>query len=206
MVKKQLAVARNREDLLKSPALGKLNALFRLFKDRFGTSGFTVISPDYVNIFSTQRTSLGSKSLIAGQRLDLLNRVFQGEAVMVPPVWSEVEQGLLSEDSTGSKPTMFFVAPVKDDDGDVIAALSHQIEPTDDFTRLTQLGRMGKTGETYAFDSYGRLLSESRFDEELSEIGLLDKGQRGILTIWLRDPGGNIMQGYTPWYRGTSSR
>ena len=198
LVEKQLTVPRNRWDLLKSPTLSELNALFRLFKDRFGTSDFTIISPDFFNIASKQSNTLGSKNLIAGQRLDLLNRVFQGEAVMVPPVWSEVVQGFLSEDSTGSKPTMFFVAPIKNDDGDVIAALSHQIDPTDDFTRLTQLGRMGKTGETYAFDSYGRLLSESRFDKELSEIGLLDKGQSGILTLWLRDPGGNMMQGFTP--------
>ena len=119
-----------------------------------------------------QDSRLGTKNVIAGQRLDLLLRVFQGEALMVPPVWSEPKADLNSEDSAGGRPTMFFVAPVKNNAGEVIAAVSHQIEPADDFTRLAQLGRMGKTGETYAFDSYGRLLSESRFDEALRQFGL----------------------------------
>ena len=182
LVENQLAVPRTKKDLLNSPALAELNEMFRLVKDRFDTSDFYVISPDFINIAGTQAMKLGARNLIAGQRLDLLNRVFQGEAVMVPPVWSEAELGFHTDDTTGSQPIMFFMAPIKNDEGEIIAAMAHQIEPTDDFTRLTQLGRMGKTGETYAFDNYGRLLSESRFDEEISKIGLLAEGQRGILT------------------------
>ena len=198
LVEKQLAVPRNQSDLLKSPSLQELNEMFRLVKDRFDKSDFKIIAPDFLTIASTQAKTLGVKNLIAGQRLDLLNRVFKGEAVMVPPVWSEVEEGLLDENSRGGKPTMFFMAPIKTQTGEVIAAIAHQIEPTDDFTRLAQLGRMGKSGETYAFDNFGRLMSESRFDEELRKIGLIEEGQRGILTVWLRDPGGNLLAGYTP--------
>ena len=197
-VERQLTVPPRREDLVTSPALNKLRDMFGLIEDRFETSDFIIISPDLINIASMKNSHLGSKHLIAGQRLDLLNRVYQGEAVMVPPVWSEVEHGLLSEDSSGSPTTMFFVAPVKKNNGKVIAAIARQIDPEKDFTRLIQLGRMGESGETYAFDSYGRLLSESRFDEGLHEIGLIAKGQRGILSIWLRDPGGNLMKGFTP--------
>ena len=198
LVERQLTVPPRREDLVTSPALSKLRDLFGLIEDRFETSDLFIISPDLINIASMQNASLGLKNLIAGQRLDLLNRVFQGEAVMVPPVWSMVEHGLLSEDSSGTATTMFFVAPIKKTNGDVIAAIARQIGPEKDFTRLIQLGQMGESGETYAFDSYGRLLSESRFDEGLHEIGLITKGQRGILSIWLRDPGGNLMKGFAP--------
>ena len=88
-VERQLTVPPHREDLVTSPALSKMRDMFGLIEDRFETSNFVIISPDLINIASMQTSHLGSKHLIAGQRLDLLNRVYQGEAVMVPPVWAE---------------------------------------------------------------------------------------------------------------------
>ena len=45
-------------------------------------------------------------------------------------------------------------------------------------------------------DREGRLLSESRFCAQLCEIGLLKPDQTGILNIEVRDPGGNMVEGY----------
>ncbi len=55
----------------------------------------------------------------------------------------------------------------------------------------------GETGETYAFDSTGLLLSQSRFDDELKRIGLLvdDPAAQSILNVTLRDPGVNLAAG-----------
>jgi len=50
--------------------------------------------------------------------------------------------------------------------------------------------------KTYAFDQDAKLLSESRFDNHLREIGLIGKGRSGILNIEIRDPGGNLVEGY----------
>src|SRR5262249_3216801 len=72
-----------------------------------------------------------------------------------------------------------------------------------DFTRILQVARSGQTGETYAFDREGLFLSESRFDDDLKQIGLLADAPdaRSILTLELRDPGVDMMQGGRPELR-----
>ena len=94
-------------------------------------------------------------------------------------------------------PTMFTAAAIHGDDGKPVAALALRIAPDKDFTRILQIAQSGKTGETYAFDKDGLLLSESRFDEELKRIGLLvdEPGRQSILTVTLRDPGVNMAAG-----------
>ena len=80
----------------------------------------------------------------------------------------------------------------------MIAVVTQSIDPAKDFTRIIQLGRIGKSGETYAFGPYGKLLSESRFEDDLRKVGLLSEGQTSILSVSLRDPGGDLSNGFTP--------
>ena len=198
MVQRQLELPRNKTDLLKSMGLRRLREFFLQNKDRFGQAGFFIIAPDFVNIASMGDKNIGSKNRIASQALDLLNRAFQGETVLVPPMWSDVESISSSGNNVGTVPTMFFVAPIKNDQGEIIAVVARQIDPSQDFTRLIQLGRIGKTGETYAFGRYGKLLSESRFDEDLRKAGLLGEGEKSILSVSVRDPGGDMTKGFSP--------
>ncbi|MDH3838758.1 MAG: hypothetical protein OET57_18580, partial [Desulfobacteraceae bacterium] len=182
----QLQVPRNKDDLLKSQALRDLRIFFQNNKDRFGMASYFIIAPDFVNIASMGDKNLGSKNRIASQALDLLNRAFKGETVMVPPIWEDVDLTSSSGNKVGSLPTMFFVAPIKNLQGQIIATVARQIDPSQDFTRLIQLGRIGKTGETYAFGRYGKLLSQSRFDEDLRKAGLLGEGEKSILSVSVR--------------------
>jgi hypothetical protein len=92
------------------------------------------------------------------------------------------------------QPTMFVGAPVRDPTGAVIAALTFRLDPGQDFTAILQRGRIGASGETYAFDREGRLISESRFDDQLRSIGLLGPEDRGILNIEVRDPGETLLR------------
>jgi len=72
------------------------------------------------------------------------------------------------------------------------------IDPEHDFTEILQRGRLGSSGESYAFNRKGELISESRFDQDLLDIGLIQEGHRGILNIEVRDPGGNLLEGFAP--------
>lgn len=92
---------------------------------------------------------------------------------------------------------MFFAAPVKDAQENIIAVVTQRVDPAIDFTRLIQLGRIGKSGETYALSRYGKLLSESRFEDDLRKAGLLWKNENSILLISARDPGGDLTKGYS---------
>lgn len=66
------------------------------------------------------------------------------------------------------------------------------------FTAQLETGRPGESGETYAFDKDGVLLSFSRFEADLVQLGLLPDDQRSLLNVSIRNPGGNMAQGYRP--------
>ena len=61
-----------------------------------------------------------------------------------------------------------------------------------------QRGRLGESGESYAFNRSGQLISESRFDDQLRQLGLIAAEERAILNIDIRDPGGNLTTGFVP--------
>ena len=63
--------------------------------------------------------------------------------------------------------------------------------------------RFGHSGETYAFDGKGLFLSQSRFDDELKQIGLLvdQPDSHSILTVEVRDPQANMVKGERPKLR-----
>ena len=94
-------------------------------------------------------------------------------------------------------PTMFVAAPIRDSNFQVVGVLALRIRPEREFTRILQLGRIGESGETYAFDKQGVMLSNSRFDRDLILLGLLpdQEGTRSMLQLLVRDPGVNITQG-----------
>ena len=75
--------------------------------------------------------------------------------------------------------------------------------PQVDFTRILSIARTGSSGETYACDAQGVLLSESRFDDELKQIGLLPDREdaNSILDVQVRDPGVDMTAGERPTVR-----
>ena len=194
----QLRVPRNKTSLSESTPLKELRAFFRNEKDQFGQSRFLIISPDFINIASMRDEKIGAKNLMANQALDLLNRAFRGKTVMVPPIWSDIPLITPLVGKNKKTASMFFAAPIKNKQERVIAVVAQRVDPSIDFTRLIQLGRIGKSGETYAFGQYGKLLSESRFDDDLVNAGMLDKGETSILAVSVRDPGGDMTKGFTP--------
>ena len=83
--------------------------------------------------------------------------------------------------------------------GVVRGALALVINPTNEFSRIISVQRSGDSGETYAFDQTGLLISESRFDSQLKALGLLDTtNASSALNLRLRDPGGNLTEGSKP--------
>jgi eukaryotic-like serine/threonine-protein kinase len=82
-------------------------------------------------------------------------------------------------------------------DGVVRGALALIIDPDSEFTRILSVARSGDSGETYAFDQTGLLISRSRFDDQLKKLGLLDAtNASSALNVRLRDPGGDLTKGF----------
>jgi polar amino acid transport system substrate-binding protein len=196
LTQKLLEVPPERDALLNSPELRAIRAFFQSQEDILGKTGFFIIAPNHISIGSRRDANVGSRNLIAEQRPDLLYRAFQGETVFIPPIRSDAPV----EQKGGSQrpPTMFFAAPIHGRDGTTIAVLTQRLIPEQAFSRVTQLGRIGATGETYAFDPEGQMLSESRFDRQLQQMGLIGDNETSTLNIKLLDPGVNLAKGEKP--------
>ena len=96
----------------------------------------------------------------------------------------------------GNASLMQVAAPLIED-GVVRGALALVFNPTNEFSRILSVARTGDSGETYAFDQTGLLISESRFDDQLRRLGLLDQtNASSALNLRLRDPGGDLTKGY----------
>jgi len=99
----------------------------------------------------------------------------------------------------GDLTLMQVAAPVITDSGLVEGALALVINPDQEFTRMLSVARTGESGETYAFDQHGLLISRSRFDDQLHRLGLLDAtNSSSALNLRLHDPGGDVAKGFKP--------
>ncbi len=132
-----------------------------------------------------------------------LMRALSGETVVCPPFPSYVTLKSASGVMRNGEPIMYVCAPIRDSSFQVVGALALQIRPDREFTRILQLGRVGETGETYAINHDGLMVSNSRFDEDLILLGLLpdQENSRSILNVLVRDPGGDVTAGYRPTQR-----
>jgi serine/threonine protein kinase len=132
-----------------------------------------------------------------------LARALDGKPTVSPPYASVTAlKDRLGRTQTGV-PTMFVCVPVRDEDFQVVAVLSLRIRPEKEFTEILQLGRLGQTGETYAVNKQGLMVSNSRFDPTLILLGLLpdDDHAASILNVQVRNPGGNMLTGFRPGVR-----
>jgi len=81
--------------------------------------------------------------------------------------------------------------------GSVAGALAWMLRPQAEFSRILAVARTGSSGETYAFDGHGKLISQSRFDDQLRRLGLIENREESTsaLTLVLRDPGRRLAEG-----------
>jgi serine/threonine protein kinase len=190
-----------------SPPSASLNVLYARLAQELSAGMTSHNFIRYILADKQQRIVSATSPELIGQTIpefeSFLNRALEGDVVVSPPFPSYV----LMKDEKGrlrtGVPSMFVVAPVRDANFQVIAALGLRIRPEREFTQLLQLGRVGQSGETYAVDKTGLMVSSSRFDEDLILLGLLPdlEDAQSILTISVRDPGGNVAEGHRPAVR-----
>lgn len=150
---------------------------------------------DFVAVAPTGRIVAAylTEQLGSGEFADapFVKAALAGDRVVSAPFPSNI--GLPNEDGVGQpgEPTMMAAVPVRGDHREVLAVLAFRIPPEADFTRILRLARMGRTGETYAFNRNGDLVSGSRFEKQLRRIGLLpdDPSVRSSFNVKIRTPG-----------------
>ncbi|MHC4932710.1 MAG: serine/threonine-protein kinase [Planctomycetota bacterium] len=109
---------------------------------------------------------LGVGLRLSGRAMEHFTGIFYGTAGFAPPrpmkLW--IHDATEIESPFGERALVWFDAPVKDDGGTVVAALGFAQFAHEHFTEILGVARMGQTGETYAFDRDGRMISASRFE------------------------------------------
>ncbi len=134
---------------------------------------------------------------------DFLTKALDGEPTISPPFPSV---RLVKDDDGRMRtglPTMYVAAPIRDESFQIVGALALQIRPDRDFTQILSIARMGQSGETYAFNREGVMVSHSRFTEDLILLGLIPDSDKAtsMLSVQLRDPGGDMTEGFRPTAR-----
>ena len=184
--------------LLQAPTQVRFRDLLAARMTRFNYTGYILASPDGVVLAAETPDAIGK--VLATGRKEFFKRVSDGAGTVSRPMKSLVL--LLDKDGElrAGTPTMFAAAAVRDAAGKPVAALAFRIRPDDDFTRILRTARGGVTGDTYAFDRNGLLLSQSRFDADLKRYGLISREPwaRSILSVELRDPGADLTAGERP--------
>ncbi|MCP4119201.1 MAG: transporter substrate-binding domain-containing protein [Desulfobacteraceae bacterium] len=163
----------------------------RLINNRLmppGTIDYILLNTDLTGITAFSDAASDIKPGIPWEYAYLIEQALTGDTVFFPPF----------QYSKDSRPVLYFAAPVRDSNEEIIALLIESVNPAADFTQIIQLGNIGSTVKTYAFDKIGRMLSESHLNRQLHDIDLLKFDQSAILSLDIRDPGGNMMKGYRP--------
>ncbi len=138
------------------------------------------------------RVLAARETLKCGQMLDHQRRaafesVFAGTTRFTGSL-DEAERIGAASGAWRNAPKVWIAAPVRDARGTVIAVLDIGKPANERFSGLFEAARPGDTGEIYAFDRQGRLLTESRFRDMLADRGLVRPGESTILRVVLDDP------------------
>ena len=178
-----------------SSAHSSLEEQFESLLEKRGYLGFLMLKPDGTVLASDDGGMVGQQVASTGVK-SLLQRVLSNPrqaGVSLP----QRESGS-DEDGDDGRVTMMLAAAAPDFGDGVPCVLTLLMDPEQGFSEILQRGRIGESGESYAINRAGLLISESRFEGELRRIDLIGEGQTGILNVEIRDPGGSLASGHQP--------
>jgi diguanylate cyclase (GGDEF)-like protein len=141
---------------------------------------FYIISNNGMTVASNNNNYVGKLNFIYEFGKDLLNNVLRGRTEFI---------NVYSKEHGESVNGYYIVSPMQDVLGVVVAMLVIRIDPAEEFTRITHLGRLGDSGETYAFNLDGFLITQSRFSNEFKKLGLVNTYKDNEALIKITDPG-----------------
>jgi hypothetical protein len=174
-------------ELAESEAARTLQLYLKPLLDSQNYLDYVVLGADRKILASPHRLLVG-RTAAPGYEM-FLDRGLRGRVSVSRPFVRELT---VSQRAQG--PTMFVAAPVRSEASNVVAVLALRMKPEDEFSKIFSVARMGETGESYAFDRRGVMLTSSRFDGELKQLGLIpnEKEATAILNMRLLDPGADL--------------
>ncbi len=114
--------------------------------------------------------------------------VFEGETLFIAPHAEAASLVPPARLLRPIKPVIWFRAPIRNDAGEVIAALGIGHLAEAQFSAILAAARAGESDEVYVFDREGVMLSQSRFEGLLQERAALPAGTSSTARLVLRSP------------------
>jgi tRNA A-37 threonylcarbamoyl transferase component Bud32 len=186
----------DRQALWSAPARSELARLLAPALQETGAEAFHVIDPAG-RILATQVPDYAGRRVNPTGFMPSLADVFKGTARFIRP-YPEEERVEGVAPAAGERAIVWFEAPVRNEQGEVVAALGFAHPAGAQFANILNVVRPGRTGEVYAFDEQGVMLSESRFLGDLRRVGLVPDGAGATFHMQVRDPGGDLAAGHKP--------
>ena len=204
------------------PEVQRFNAELRPRLAQLGYETAQLVNTNFMVVASSRPQGVGN--LVSDAHTNKFEELFEsGEPVIITPFkpdlltqrrFNRIGTGLLRTNilrrinrpalvnaaraRRGDVTLMQVAAPVRDQTN-VVGALALIINPDNEFSRILSVARSGDSGETYAFDQTGLMISHSRFDDQLRRLGLLEATNiSSALNLRLRDPGGDLTKGFQP--------
>ena len=195
------------------------------FKPRLAPLGYEVaqlVDTNFLVVANSIRPQLGGNLLVSDAHTNKFAEMFaSGEPVIITPFKPELlvqrragrnplDPQRINEVRRNNRPPplnngrarrgdvtlMQVAAPVRNAADNIVGALALIINPDQEFSRILSVARSGASGETYAFDQTGLMISHSRFDDQLKQLGLLDAtNTSSALNLRLHDPGLDLTRG-----------
>lgn len=165
----------NREKVLES--MQELRAIVKHLGRPSGDGvRYAVWSRSGVLIADSDKDSTVLGNTVTPYGASLLSRPFSGENV----IWFPTTSGYITREyapPANQQPELAILVPIYDlenEDRPIGCLLVSEIGLQEKFEAFFDSAQFGKTGEFYALDSRGYLITESRFREQLYEDGLID--------------------------------
>lgn len=156
--------------------------------ERYEYTGYLLLSPEGVVCDAEAELTIGQR--LTGYPAEFLQKVLTVQSAVSKPFVSEILLPGPDGAPRLNQPAMLVAVPVRDGNA-IRGVLAFRLAPERGFSQLLAEAHASDAGETSVFDRQGVLLSNSRFDDGLKQIGLLpDRPEaRSILHIEVRDPG-----------------
>jgi len=220
-------------DLQPQPEVEEFVRDFKLRLSQLGYEVAQLVTTNFVVVANSANPKGGGFNLISDAHTNKFAELFAtGQPVIITPfkpellVQKRVGKNVLAQQRTNdarnlNRPagsgagrlrrgdiTMMQVAtPIRDQAGGILGALALIINPDQEFSRILSVARSGASGETYAFDQTGLMISHSRFDKQLKQLGLINAtNASSALNLRLHDPGGDLTEGFKPADADNSAR
>lgn len=173
-------------------ALTQLRQILKRYLEGYAVKDFMVLTPEQYNLASFDDEVLGQVHALGNDWGRGMAKALNGKATFLSSVGLRVQPQNQSE-ILHLPQSMMMLSPVLGSQGDLKAVIVLRLLPAGYFNQISQQGRLGDSGETYAFNRNGIMISESRFRQQLLQMGLIEPSELELFQLRIADPGENLL-------------